>query len=130
MNGPAPDRRRRRGTEGQAAVELALLLPLLAVMALFLAQIALTARDQIMVMHGAREAARAVAVSGDASRARPAALEASRLDPHRTRVRVTELPPANVSVRVEYRSPVRFAVLSAVVGDLALAGEAVMRAER
>lgn len=130
MNGAAPDRRRRCGTEGQAAVELALLLPLLAVMALFAVQIALTARDQIMVMHSAREAARAVAVSDDASLARPAALAASRLDPRRTQVRVAERPPGNVSVRVEYRSPVRFAVLAALVGDLGLAGEAVMRAER
>jgi hypothetical protein len=99
-------------------------------MALVLLQVALTARDQIMVVHSAREAARAVAVSGDASRARPAALAASRLDPDRTRVHVAEVPAGNVSVRVEYSSPVRFAMLAALVDDLALASETVMRAER
>ncbi len=110
---------------------MALLLPLLMLMALFLAQLALTARDQIMVAHSAREAARAVAVSGDASRARPAALAASRLDPKRLQVRV-EVPsgPGNVSVRLDYRSPVRFAPLAVLLHDLTLSGEAVMRAER
>ena len=124
-------RRGGRGPQGQAAVELALLLPLLMLMALFLAQLALTARDQIMVIHSAREAARAVAVTNDAARARPAALAASRLDPDRLRVRVeTATAAGNVSVRLEYRSAVRFAPLAVVVDDLALSGEAVMRLER
>jgi len=110
---------------------LALLLPLLMLMALFLAQMALTARDQIMVVHSAREAARAVAVSNDAARARPAALAAARLDPARLRVRVAEFPGAgNVSVRLDYRSAVRFAPLAVLLDDLTLSGEAVMRAER
>ena len=110
---------------------MALLLPLLMLMALFLAQMALTARDQIMVTHSAREAARAVAVSDDASRARPAALAASRLDPERLQVHV-EAPSGsgNVSVRLDYRSAVRFAPLAVLLDDLTLSGEAVMRAER
>lgn len=136
MSEPAPGRRRHRGAQGQAAVELALLLPLLAMMALFLAQLALTARDQIMVTHSAREAARAVAVGEDASAAgraslaRRAALGAARLDPQRLQVRVDELATGDVSVRVEYRSPVRFAALAALVDELAVSGEAVMRDER
>ena len=121
---------RRRGPQGQAAVELALLLPLLMLMALFLAQMALTARDQIMVTHSAREAARAVAVSDDLSGARPAALAASRLDPERLRVRVEESPDGNVSITLDYRSAVRFAPLGAVLDDLTLSGRAVMRLER
>ena len=131
MRSAGAGRRPRRGQQGQAAVELALLLPLLLLMALFLAQTAVTARDQIMVIHSAREAARAVAVSNDASRARPAALAASRLDPRRLRVRVDE--PAgtgNVSIRLDYRSAVRFPPLGALLDDLRLTGEAVMRAER
>ena len=131
MRSAGAARRRRRGPQGQAAVELALLLPLLLLMALFLAQMALTARDQIMVIHSAREAARAVAVSNDASLARPAALAASRLDPGRLRVRVDESSGAgNVSVRLDYRSAVRFAPLGVLVDDLVLSGEEVMRAER
>ena len=116
---------------GQATVELALLLPLLMVMALFLAQLGLTARDQIMVTHSAREAARAVAVGGDAALARPAALAAAQLDPRRTEVLVAESArTGNVSVRVHYRSEVRFAALAVLIDDLVLSAEAVMRAER
>ncbi|MCY3806904.1 MAG: pilus assembly protein [bacterium] len=112
-------------------MELALLTPLLMLMALLLVQLALTARDQIMVIHSAREAARAVAVSGESSAARPAALAASRLDPQRLRVRVEERPgTGNVSVRLNYRSPVRVAPFGVVLDDLVLSGEAVMRSER
>jgi len=112
-------------------VELALLTPLLMLMALFLVQLAMTARDQIMVIHSAREAARAVAVSSDSTMARAAALAASRLDPQRLRVRVEEPPGSgNVSVRLDYRSPVRVAPFGVVVDDLVLSGEAVMRSER
>ena len=110
-------------------MELALLTPLLMLMALLLVQLALTARDQIMVIHSAREAARAVAVSSESSVARPAALAASRLDPQRLRVRVDERP-GNVSVRLDYRSPVRVAPFGVVLDDLLLSGEAVMRSER
>ena len=121
---------RRAGAHGQAAVELALLLPLLMLVALFLVQVSLVARDQVMVAHSAREAARAVAVGNDAALARPAVLAAARLDPGRVRVEVDGPPGAGrVTVRVEYRSPIRFAVLRAVLGDVRLSAAAVMRAE-
>ncbi|MYB23597.1 MAG: hypothetical protein F4X37_00510 [Acidimicrobiia bacterium] len=122
---------RRRAPRGQATVELALLMPVLMVAALFLAQLALAARDQIMVTHSAREAARAVAVSNDADLARSAALAAARLDPQRLRVHVEERAgTGNVAVRLEYRSPVRFPLLGIVLDDVVLSGEAVMRSER
>ena len=119
----------RRAERGQATVELALLMPLLMVAALFLAQLSLAARDQIMVTHSAREAARAVAVGNDAAVARSAALAAARLDPQRLRVHV-ESRGENVAVRLDYRSPVRFALLGIVLDDVVLSGEAVMRSER
>ena len=129
--GAARDPGAQRSDQGQATVELALLMPLLMVMALFLAQLALAARDQIMVTHGAREAARAVAVSNDAAVARSAALAAARLDPQRLRVHVEEQSgTGNVAVRLAYLSPVRFAPLGVVLDDLILSGEAVMRSER
>jgi len=112
-------------------VELALLMPLLMLMVLVLVQLALAARDQIMVTHSAREAARAVAVSNDFTVARSAALAASRLDPQRLAVRVDELSgTGNVAVRLDYRSAVQFAPLGLLIDDLALSGEAVMRIER
>lgn len=112
-------------------MELALLMPLLMLIVLVLAQLALVARDQIMVTHSAREAARAVAVGNDVTVARSAALAASRLDPQRLRVRVEERSGTrNVAVRLDYRSAVRLVPLGLLLDDLALSGEAVMRVER
>jgi hypothetical protein len=50
------------GEQGQAAVELALVLPLVVLLLLAVVQVTLVARDQILVVHAARNAARAAAV--------------------------------------------------------------------
>ena len=49
---------------GQAVVELALAVPLVCVLALGVAQVGLVVRDQLLVHHAAREAARAAARYG------------------------------------------------------------------
>ena len=65
---------RGRGVVGQAAVELALALPVVVVLLLGMLQVALVGRDQLAVELAAREAARAAAVSADpAAAARSAA---------------------------------------------------------
>ena len=51
----------KRGARGQATVELALVLPLILTMVLLALQIGLLARDQVLVVHAAREGARAAA---------------------------------------------------------------------
>ncbi|MGI9032070.1 MAG: TadE/TadG family type IV pilus assembly protein, partial [Ilumatobacteraceae bacterium] len=56
-------RARARGAGGQAAVELALVLPVVVVFLLGLLQVALVARDQLAVELAAREGARAALVS-------------------------------------------------------------------
>ena len=62
--------RRGGGTEGgQATVEFAFLLPLVVFAALAVIQIGLVVRDQMGVVHAAREAARAASVDADTSRA-------------------------------------------------------------
>ena len=63
-------RRRRGGAEGgQATVEFAFLLPLVVFAALAVIQIGLVVRDQMDVVHAAREAARAASVDADPGRA-------------------------------------------------------------
>jgi Flp pilus assembly protein TadG len=57
---------------GQAVVELAMCLPLVCLLLLGVVQVAVVVRDQLVVQHAAREAARAAAVS--ASPAASAAL--------------------------------------------------------
>ena len=74
------------GDEGQAAVELALALPLVAVLLLALVQLGFLVRDQVLVVHAAREAARQAAVDSSADAVRRAAAGSSRLAPDRVNV--------------------------------------------
>jgi hypothetical protein len=57
-------RRRARSESGQAAVELALALPAIVMLLLAIVQFALVARDEVLVVHAAREAARAASLGG------------------------------------------------------------------
>jgi Flp pilus assembly pilin Flp len=130
---PGPGRRRRRGEEhGQATVELALVLPLVAVLLLALVQVAVVARDQVLVAHAAREAARAAAVDGDADVARGAAERAGPLAADRLTVSVSGRDGVGSRVRVvvRYRVPLRLPLIGEAVRDLELRSEATMRVER
>ena len=48
--------RPRRGDEGQATVELALVLPVIAMLMLLLVQVGVLVRDQVLVIHAAAKA--------------------------------------------------------------------------
>jgi Flp pilus assembly protein TadG len=92
-----------RGERGQATVEVALLLPVLVGLALLVAQVALVARDRMLVSHAAREAARAAVVGGDPEAARRAAARVTALDPARLEVS-TVRKGGLVTVIVSYRA--------------------------
>ena len=95
----------RCGDRGQAAVETALVLPLLMAVVLVLVQVGLVVRDHILVVHAAREAARAAAVAPTDEAALAAAVAATGLDPARLHV-VTEGsrgPGSRLRVTVRYR---------------------------
>ena len=122
----------RRPDRGQATVELALVLPLIAMLLLALVQAVIVARDQILVTHAAREAARAAAVDPDPGAARRAARDAGPLVAGRLDVAVHERGPVGGRVRVEvrYGEPARLPVVGRLLGDLTLRSEATMRVER
>ena len=123
---------REAGDGGQAAVELALVLPLVMAMLLALVQVGLLARDQVLVIHAAREAAREVAVdSGTGAAERAARGSSSALLPERLTVQsgVRPGPGGRVRVTVLYRSPTEVPLVGAAVGDMVLRGEATMRVE-
>lgn len=133
--GPVPRRApaRRHGAEaGQAAVELALVVPLVVVIVLAIVQVGLVVRDQVLVIHAAREAARVVAVHGDAGVALPAAGDAGGLHPDRVKVVVSGSlgEGKRVRVRVTYAAPTDVPLIGALVGDVQLHGTATMRVER
>lgn len=121
----------RRGDEGQAAVELALVLPLVALVLLAVVQVGLLVRDQVLVVHAAREAAREAAVDATPGAPRRAAVDGSGLDADRLQVDVSGRGGAGsrVKVAVRYRSPTRVPLVGAAVGDVTLEATATMRVE-
>jgi len=120
--------RRLRGARGQAAVELALGLPLVFIALLAVVQVVLVARDQIAVLHAAREGARAAAVDRDVGAAGVAAREALGLDLGRVSVDATRAGD-RVRVVVHYRSATDVPLVGSLLGDIDLSGSATMRAE-
>ena len=117
---------------GQATVELALLLPLVAGLLLAIMQAGMVARDQILVTHAAREAVRAAAVDDDPAAARRAAEQAGPLATERLRAEVVERGEVGGRVRVvvRYRAPTRVPLVGAFVDDVVLDAAATMRVER
>lgn len=119
--------RLRHDCHGQAAVELALGLPIVVMFVLGVFQVGLVARDQLAVELAAREAARAASVS--ASPAAAATMAAAR---------TAALAPLDVSVAVGHRTvrvTVRYvnhtdmAIIGHAIGDVTLEATAVMALE-
>jgi len=102
-----------RGHRGSAAVEFALVLPLLLVVALALVQVGLVVRDRLLVEDAARAAARAAAIGRDPAAIAGAAQRAApALDPRSLRVMVrrgaTRGDPVTVIVSYDDRLRVPF----------------------
>ncbi|MEM9565171.1 MAG: TadE/TadG family type IV pilus assembly protein [Actinomycetota bacterium] len=122
----------RSGTAGQSTVELALVLPVLAIAALAVVQVARVAADRVAIEHAAGAAARQAAVTPDPSAVvAHTARAAPDLDPARL---VVELGPERVrgslvEVRVRYRSPTDVPLVGRLVGDVELVTTAVVRIE-
>jgi Flp pilus assembly protein TadG len=123
---------RGTGDEGQAAVELALVLPLVAFLLLTLVQVGLIVRDQILVIHAAREAAREAAVDGGADVPGRAAAASSTLDPGRLTVESSGRAGAGSRVRihVSYRAATDVPLVGMAIPDVTLEASATMRVER
>jgi len=113
-------------------VELALVLPLVALVLLAVVQVGLLVRDQVLVVHAAREAARESAVEPDPSAPRRVALAGSGLEGDRLDVTVSGRggPGTRVRVEVGYRAPTRVPLIGAALGDVTLTASATMRVER
>jgi Flp pilus assembly protein TadG len=124
--------RRRREDGGQASVELALVLPLVVLLLLAVVQLGLLVRDQILVVHAAREAAREAAVDPAADAPRRAAVASSTLAGDRLTVTSTGRGAAGsrVTVEVAYKASTGVPLVGAALGDLTLRASATMRVER
>jgi len=116
------------GARGQATVEFALVLPVLVLALLAIVQVALVVRDQVTVVHAAREAARAASVDADPGAAARAA--------HRTlrgaAVHVGARPAVGESivVEVEYVSRTDLPLVGVLFPDPTLQARVAMRVEK
>jgi Flp pilus assembly protein TadG len=121
----------RRGEGGQATVEVALLLPLVATMLLAVVQVGLVVRDQVLVTHAAREGARAAAVEPTEDAARQGVEASARLEADRLDVALSgdTATGGRLTVTVRYRSPTAVPLVGRLLGDRTLTAEATMRVE-
>jgi len=120
---------RRRGDGGQAAVELALVLPFVCLLLLALVQIGLVVHSQLLVVHAAREGVRAAAVDPHPGAAGIAIAASTPLDLARLDGDVDERPDGRVEVVVTYDMPTDVPLVGALIGDIELSASAVMRVE-
>lgn len=119
---------RARSGRGQSTVEFALVLPLVLFAAMAILQVAFVVRDQVAVVHAAREGARAASVEPDpraASEAVHRTIPGAQVDVA-TRPRVGE----PVRVDVHYRSATTLPLVGRLFPDPTLHASATMRVER
>lgn len=119
------------GERGQATLEMALCLPLVAVIAALMVESALLLADRARLWHAAREAARVAAVDDDAGRIEAAARR-SGLDP--SHVDIEPSPNERrqgdpITVRVGYRPEPHVPLVGNLFREVELMAEATMRIE-
>jgi Flp pilus assembly protein TadG len=110
---------------GQATVEVALVLPLLAVVLLAIGQLIVVGVTEIQVTNAARSGARAAVVGESVT---DAVNNISGLDPASTTI-TTNRTGSNVTVRVDYRGGTEVPIVGALVGDTAHSASVTMRVE-
>ncbi|HEY6566999.1 MAG TPA: TadE/TadG family type IV pilus assembly protein, partial [Actinomycetota bacterium] len=118
---PTTPRAIARGERGTAAVEFALVLPLVLAITLALVQVGLLVRDRLMVESAARAGARAAAVQDDPAMVRAAVTgAASSLDGGAVTVAIARSGTRGdpVTVSVAYASVVRVPLIAWLFGDV------------
>ena len=112
---------------GQAAVELALALPVVVVMLLGIVQVVAVVGDRLAVEFAAREGARAAAVAGDPfGAAAAAASRATGLTPLDV---ATTVRPDRVTVTVSHRSRTDVPIIGRLIRDVVVESTVSMRRE-
>lgn len=123
---------KRGRDEGQAATEVALVLPLVVMLLLLAVQVALVCRDQILVVHAAREAAREAAVDRRPEEVRAAALRAAgdlKAEGLHAETSAEGGSPGIVMVTLRYRSTTDVPLVGPLLPDVTLWAKAAMRSE-
>jgi Flp pilus assembly protein TadG len=124
-----PRRARNHVSEdGQSTVEFALVLPFLLLFLLGLVQVAVIARDQLLVVHAARAAAREASVGSGDDRVRRAATTVL----HGATVSIGPRGAVGSSfdVTVRYDERTRVPLIGDFIADRTLSATSTMRVER
>jgi Flp pilus assembly protein TadG len=123
----------RTEEQGSSAVEFALVLPLVLIIALALVQVGILVKDGLVVQEAARAGARQAAVTADDASARQAAVDAATgLDLTRLEVSISRAEGSGspVTVEVRYHAPVAVPLVDWLFRSaIDLSGTAVMRQE-
>lgn len=123
----------RAGDRGQATVESAVVLPVIAVLMALIVQVGLVVRDHVLVVHAAREAVRAAAVATADERldaARRGGAGAGPLDPDHLQVTQELLAGGDrLRVGVQYLSRTDLPIIGALLPDVELTADATMSLE-
>jgi Flp pilus assembly protein TadG len=109
-----------RAESGSAAVEFALVLPLVLIVVLGLVQVGLVVRDRLLIETAARAGARSAALQDDDTEARAAALAAAPgLDPTLVTVDIARIGTRGdpVTVEITYVDPLRVPLVGWLVGS-------------
>ena len=121
----------RREDLGQATVELALVLPVLVVLAMALVQVGLVARTTVLVQHAAREGARVAAVGGSIREVEDAVIGSSGLLLTDTDTDVERIVEGDlVTVTVRYLARTDAPLVGPLLPDVVLSATVSMRRER
>jgi hypothetical protein len=129
LGGSACANARSHPTEhGQATVELALVLPLFFALVVLLFQVALIARDEVLVVHAARVAVRQATLTSDPASISAAAQKS--LPGAQVHVLTRGAVGEPVDVEVVYDAPTDLPLVGALLPDVRLHAHAVMRVER
>lgn len=118
-----------RNDGGQATVELALIMPLLILLALSIVQVGVLVHMRVLVTHAAREAVREAAVGSGPDEVTIAAAAAGPLDPDRLSVDL-ETSGERVVVSVHYDAPTEVFLVGPLLGDVGFDASATMRLEQ
>ena len=119
--------RRHPGADrGQAAVELALCLPLVCLVALAVVQVGVVVHDRMVVVAAAREGARAAAVSAAPAAAAAAAMPSTGSPPLRVR---TASDGSTVTVTVSTTDRTDVPLIGLLLPDVHLEASATMQLE-
>jgi hypothetical protein len=102
------------------------------ILLLLLMQAGVLARDQVLVTHAAREAARVAALDDDPQAIERAAIQAGPLAPQRLTLDVSGrgAPGSRVTIEVSYRAATQVPLIGRLVNDIDLHARASMRVER